>query len=283
MTMHIAPNSLYHATFAGLETVDPAWQNDHAYWEEFNAAFFASNDMPYDPAINSNVANWVSATDRAPFSAMADALIAELKSRVDLTDISTIILAHWLPDVHLGTSVTNYVMHQLGLSNAFGLALSDRGTSAPLYALDTISKILANQGGRALLLVMDQRNFLYRTDALDALSPLNSASAMILDTASDGLVYRGYARRDGNDITAMLRASALDLGMTPEAATFIVSADVIGQIQGLHCLPSDPAHVCAAPFAVLQHMQIDGPVVLVSYENNTLCAVGFEKVQLHAH
>lgn len=285
MTMHIAPNSLIHATFAGLEPVDPSWQNDHAYWEEFNAAFFAANGMTYDPAKHSNVAQWVTATDRAPFAAMAEALIDQLQDRVDLTDVSTVFLAHWLPDVHLGTSVTNYVMHKLGLENAFGLALSDRGLSAPLYALDTIAKMLAKSGGKALLLVMDQRNFLYRTPALDALDVTNSASAMVLDTSDKGMGYCGYALRslaDGDDMAAHLTAMAADLGIDPQAATFVVSADDAEQVQGLRVVPSNPAHVCAAPFAVLQDMKAEGPVVLVSRDADKLCAVGLTKAGDHA-
>ena len=282
MTMHIAPNSLIHATFTGLEPVDPAWQNDHAYWEEFNASFFAANGMAYDAAINSNVATWVSAKDRAPFAAMAEALLVQLRTRVDLTDVSTVFLAHWLPDVHLGTSVTNYVMHALGLENAFGLAFSDRGVSAPLYALDTIAKVLDNKGGKALLLVMDQRNFLYRTPELDALELTNSASAMVLDMSPKGMGYQGYARRDvvpGCDLTPVLRDVAASLGIDAEAATFVVSSDHIARVQGLKISASNPAHVCAAPFAVLQDLDAAGPVVLVTCDDDMLCAVGFEKAQ----
>lgn len=285
MTMHITPNSLIHATFAGLEPVELSWQKDHAYWEEFNASFFAANGMPYDPAVNSNVANWVTAEDRAPFAAMADALIDQLQDRIDLTDVSTVFLAHWLPDVHLGTSVTNYVMHKLGLENAFGLAFSDRGLSAPLYALDTIAKMLEKNGGKALLLVMDQRNFLYRTAELDALDITNSASAMVLDTSPEGLCYQGYARRtysEDDDLTAHLKAMAEDLGMDAQFATFVVSADDETQIKDLKTKPSNPAHVCAAPFAVLQGMRVEGPVILVSKDAGMLCAVGVHKAADHA-
>jgi hypothetical protein len=286
MTMHISPNSLIHATFNGLEAVDPAWQNDHAYWEEFNASFFAANGMAYDPAVNSNVANWVSATDRAPFAAMADALLAQLRDRVDLTDVSTVFLAHWLPDVHLGTSVTNYVMHALGLENAFGLAFSDRGLSAPLYAMDTIAKTLENKGGKALLLVMDQRNFLYRTPALDALDLTNSASAMVLDMSKVGLGYQGYTRRTASpssDLTPYLKDMAAELGLDAKATTFVVSSDHIDKVNGLTTVPSNPAHACAAPFAVLQEMDGDAPVILVTCDDDMLCAVGFGKADDHAH
>src|SRR5260370_40721871 len=102
---------------------------------------------------------------------MAEALLTRLARNAVLTDVDFVLLAHWLPDLHLGSSVTNFAMHHLGLGKAFGFAISDRGLSAPFFALDCIDKYLRSGRNKARLLVMDQTHLLYKSGLTAALMP----------------------------------------------------------------------------------------------------------------
>src|SRR5436190_20125643 len=102
---------------------------------------------------------------------MAEALLNRLSQRAAISDVDFVLLAHWLPDLHLGTSVTNFAMHHLGLSGAFGFAISDRGLSAPLFAVECIDKYLRDGRGKAVLMIMDQKHLLYKSALIDSLSP----------------------------------------------------------------------------------------------------------------
>lgn len=280
MTLHIPPNGLLHSTFGGLEPVDPGWMNDVDYWEGYNAAFFAANGAVYEPSRDSNVAQWVQAADRAPFADMAQALLAQVSEDIDLSDVRVVFLAHWLPDVHLGTSVTNCVMHVLGLNDAFGLAFSDRGLTAPFYALDAMAGVLAETGGKGLLLTMDQKNLLYRTPALDALPKSNSASLLVLDLTPAGRAYRGY-RRHSDKRPNVLHRLAVEFEMDPDTVTFVAPAALAEMARDVRV--TDPALLSAAPFAVLQGVPRDRAVICVAEDTQGYAAIAFGMETSNAH
>lgn len=269
--------------FDGLEPREDKWAGDKNFWESFNAAFFASNGMVYDPERDSNVEAWVTAEDRAPYANMVAALLPRLAENHDLTGVDMVILAHWLPDLHLGSSVTNYAMHFLGLDNARGFAISDRGVTAPFFALDVLSKCMGNRKvKKALLLVMDQKHLLYRSTLVDQLKPENSGLAMLLNSeAHDGHAFAGYARQAlvrKEDIAVQLKAMAQQQGIDLRKARVIADAEVLAQLDdGISRIAIDPAMICAAPFCALQMQAgFDGPFILACLHDNNLAIVGFK-------
>ncbi|MET2973478.1 hypothetical protein, partial [Vibrio harveyi] len=108
------------------------------------------------------------------FSSMIDTLLSRLTESADIQDVNTVLMAHWTPDLHLGTSVVNHAIHRLNLNeDCFGLAISDRGLSAPLFALACLERYLDQTDEEALLLIADQKNLLYKSPLMTRLSPCN--------------------------------------------------------------------------------------------------------------
>ncbi|MGL6209188.1 MAG: hypothetical protein ACRC14_05085 [Paracoccaceae bacterium] len=277
MTVRLDPRHIAHAEFAGLDAAQPAAPEDLAYWEDFNHRFFRSNGLGYE-ASDTNVRAWLGAPERASFSAMVDALLPRLAEQVDVSDIDFIILAHWLPDLHLGTSVTNFAMHKLGLTDSFGFAISDRGRSAPLFALDCIDRYLRPERARALLMVMDQKHLLYRAPLVEMLEPANSAALMVLEHGGKtGLHLAGYRRATGVPVTAIaakLRAWCAEFSLDPEATRVIADPMVLAHAdhQGL-VLAQSPRLMCSAPFAALSQCGGDMPTLLVGHEQDCLTGI----------
>lgn len=281
MNLHLDPKKIVHSEFGCLEPVDPAWQEQHEYWEDFNARFFRSNGLAYVPARHSNVSTWLQTADRAPFSSMLDALLPQLQARADLSDVDLVLVAHWMPDLHLGTSVTNYALHKLDLDDGFGFAISDRGLSAPLYALHCAERYLRHGRRKALLIVMDQKHLLYRSTVVDRLNPSNTASLMVLEVnATSGFIYGGYERRTGvkssevPDAVAQicqahrLKQSEVLVVADPEVAA---SLNKFGPVQ-----QQQPQKLCSAPFACLA--ESEGPerdTILLTCQEGELAAVLF--------
>ena len=226
---------------------------------------------------------WLQAPDRAPFAHMVGQLLPELEKRTNLDDIDLVLLAHWLPDLHLGTSVTNYALHRLGLNNGFGFAISDRGPSAPLFALNCAQRYLSGGCKRALLMVMDQKHLLYRSDLVDRLKPRNSACLMVVEQNEEpGAAVSWYESRTGVPSEA-IASTISDIchknGMDRSSVTVIANPDVAdaAQCQG-PVLRQDPRLLCSAPFAVLAGApDFSGAAVLTSYADGELTAVCLEQ------
>jgi hypothetical protein len=277
MTLHFDPATLVWDCFKGLETPDPAWLGDIDYWEGFNAAFFAANGLAYDPCQDSNVAQWVCAKDRASFTDMIAALAPRLTPKA-LADVDMVILAHWLPDLHLGSSVTNFAIHHLGLAAGLGFAISDRGLSAPLFAFDFAArKIASGRCRNVLLLVMDQKNMLYHDAQIAALAPDNIAAALVLGAQADGagMAYRGYARKTGlsaADLPAALQTLRQDWGLGEDC--LLIGPDSCAAI-----LPDlqvvTASHLCAGPFVALSQAGAGRDAILFTWQFGTLTALGF--------
>lgn len=281
MTLRLNPKQFLFREFGGLEPPDSDWLTEKSYWEDFNQRFFASNGQAYT-AENSNVDSWLTATDRAPFACMARELLAELGDDADLAQTDIVLFAHWLPDIHLGTSVTNFAQHTLGITDGFGFAISDRGRSAPLFALHCAARYLTGDRKRAIVMVMDQKHLLYRAPLVEALAPANSATLMVLDrnATADGLIFAGYRHFGG--ITADMVGETLaricvDFGVDPQVLTLIADPQV-AQRAG-HTGPvrlQEPRLLCSAPFAVLaQVADQPGEYLILSHENTDLSAVLF--------
>lgn len=279
MTLRLDPKNLVGGSFGGLEEPVEDAADQHAYWEDFNARFFRSNGQEYYSPRQSNVANWLAAPDRASFAAMAGALLAQLQQNDALDDIDLVLLAHWMPDLHLGTSVTNFALHRLGIADGFGFAISDRGLSAPLFAMDCAARYLRRQGRRALVMTMDQKHLLYQSDTVAALQPENSASLMVLETVTGpGLRYCGYRRHinvESGDLPAVVDATCRDLGLTPEATVLIADNGLEGLGEGFAgWCPTQPSQMCAAPLRSLMSLPEPGNCLLLTRQDREVCVVG---------
>ncbi|MER9724004.1 MULTISPECIES: hypothetical protein [unclassified Mesorhizobium] len=204
-----------------------------------------------------------------------------LSARADLSNIDLIILAHWLPDVHLGTSVTNFALHTLDLSEGLGFAISDRGASAPLFALHCIERYLTGPRNKALLMVMDQKHLLYRSELVDRVDPLNSASLVLVQRGNEGpLRYRGYRRR--HEIARIglaehLRIMAQDLCLNSQACTLIADAETADRAGWPGpVLVQDKRLLCSAPFAVLADQGKPGnDYLIIVHDKFSLTGIGF--------
>lgn len=280
MNMFIDPRTIVCGTFGGLEPPAAVSASQIDYWEDYTRRFFKSNGRVYTED-DSNVARWLSADDRAPFVEMVRALLPSLTARADLSDIDLVILAHWLPDIHLGTSVTNFTLHTLDLAEGLGFAISDRGASAPLFALHCIERYLTGPRSKALLMVMDQKHLLYRSELVDRVDPLNSASLVLVQRDKHGpLRYRGYLRRPGigrSGLAEQLRIMAQEFGLHSQACTLIADAE-IADGSGWHgpVLVQDKRLLCSAPFAVLAGQGKPGnDYLIVVHDEFSLTGIGF--------
>lgn len=281
MLAHLDPARIVWDRFGALEPCEPQWIGDRAYWEEYNAAFFAANGLAYDPQRDSNVEAWVTAEDRAPFTAMVEQLLPRLAAVERLDDLDMILLAHWLPDLHLGSSVTNFAIHRLALARCIGFAISDRGMSAPFFALDCIDRCMRRGKVRkAMLLIMDQRHLLYRAAAIEAMAPENNACALVLDGEDAGRRrLAGYRRKAGvppRGLRRSLLELAGEIGIAADESCLIASEPVLAAVDaGASTRAADPRLICAAPFVALAGAaDWSGPFLMACHENETLTVVG---------
>ncbi|MEP3300176.1 MAG: hypothetical protein ABJO27_27450 [Pseudoruegeria sp.] len=279
MSVHFDVTHLVSGDFDCLEPADPAWLDQEDYWEDFNNRFFKSNGRVYDAAQDSNVKTWLTASDRAPFSAMADRLIDTLSERVDLTDVDLVLLAHWMPDLHLGTSVTNFAQHKLSIDDGLGFAVSDRGPSAPLFAIDMAARYLEKGKRKALVMTMDQKHLLYRTPLVDQMRPRNAGAILLLEAGgSGGLQYGGYTRAANipqTDVADYITQVCIDAGLDRKDVTIIAAPDLVVHLASDGPVaPYEMDRLCAGPFAALAELQaLKGSVVLVTYYNGELVTV----------
>lgn len=282
--MYIDPSHIVSSTFDGLEEPAPAWADQVDYWEDFTRRFFASNGRVYTES-DSNVVRWLSADDRAPFAEMVRALLPSLSGRADLSDVDLIILAHWLPDIHLGTSVTNFALHALDLPNGLGFAISDCGPSAPLFALHCIERHLKGSKKKALLMVMDQKHLLYHSEVVQAIDPLNSASLVLIEQdARGGLRYCGYRRHHNVnpvDLSDLVHGMAADFGLAPQTCTLVAPPEIAEDLDWRgSLLLQDRRLLCSAPFAVLAEQgEHDADYLVVVPDQSSLTGVGFSTSQ----
>ncbi len=268
-------------TFGGLEPPKPEWREQIGYWEDYARKFFSSNGMNFQPQ-DSNVEAWLMSEDRAPFVDMIGQLLPQLSAASAGPDTDAILFAHWLPDIHLGTSVTNFAMHKLGLKDSLGFAISDRGLSAPFFAFDSLYKYLRMGRRHGLLLIADQKHVMYRSDIVERLDPMNAACIVPIDLDStQGLTYRGYARQRitaGSTAAECLSAITHDFGLSLKNTVFIGPEDVL---RGLDNVAGKTATndrlVCAAPFVAFSEVDDLHPHhVLVCRDGDRLTALGFQ-------
>ena len=281
MTPQLNLEHIIWERFGCLEPCQPRWLDDLSYWEDYTGAFFRSNGRACRPE-DSNVRGWLQAADRAPFVRMGEVLLSRLAAQTDLHDVEFVLLAHWLPDLHLGTSVTNFAMHRLGLRSAFGFAISDRGLAAPFVAFDCIDRYLQSGRRKALLMVMDQKHLLYHSPVRASLNPDNNACIMLLARRpTPGLTYLGYRRvvlafPPSLDHTCL--AIMGSLALRRDTTTIITSDPLLASLSlASHTVTADRHLVCAAPFAALSESLAPGrDYLLLARDGQAVCGVAFQ-------
>ena len=284
MAPHLNLEHIVWDRFGCLEPCQPGWLDDLSYWEDYTAAFFQSNGRAYR-AEDSNVRGWLEAQDRAPFVRMAQVLLSRLAAQTVFHDVEFVLLAHWLPDLHLGTSVTNFTMHHLGLEAAFGFAISDRGLAAPFVAFDCIDKYLQSGRRKALLMVMDQKHLLYYSPERASLSPDNNACIMLLERRSTpGLTYLGYRRlvlASPPSVYDSCLAIMASLSLRSRRTTIITSDLLIASLTlPAHMVTADRHLVCAAPFAALSEILAPNrDYLLLARDAQAVCGVAFRSAE----
>jgi hypothetical protein len=216
---------------------------------------------------------------------MAEVLLSRLAGQTVLHDVEFVLVAHWLPDLHIGTSITNFAMHRLGLKTAFGFAISDRGLAAPFVALDCIDKYLQNGRRKALLMVMDQKHLLYHSPVHTSLNPNNNACIMVLERRpAPELSYLGYRRLalacppSVYDRCLEIMAS---LSLRSHATTIITSDPLIASLTlPAHTVTADSHLVCAAPFVALSgSLAPNRDYLLLARDAQAVCGVAFRSAE----
>jgi len=277
MSVSLHPEHIIWNTFDNLEPFDPAWLDEIGHWEGYVSSFFNANGLPWD-ATQSNVEACIRAADKAPFVYMMDRLLPLLQEKIDCRDINVVLLAHWTPDLHLGTSVVNHVIYQLNLSEqSFGLAISDRGLSAPLFAFDALYRYIRGSARRALLLIADQKHLLYRSPLMAALTPQNSACVVAVNHESSGWHYQGYLRSELNDLQLENHCAALLSHFRLAAdCRIIASPALLAELAPQrHTLPVDDTLLCTSLFAALQGGDIHPDHLLLQRDDKTITALAF--------
>ncbi|MEZ8273200.1 hypothetical protein AB6C54_18450 [Vibrio splendidus] len=281
MSITIHPSNITWDTFGNLETFEPKWLEERDHWENFIEALFHSNGLSYTPSTDSNVEACILSEEKAAFSSMISHLLPRLEECTDLAEINTVLMAHWTPDLHLGTSVVNHVIHTLGLApDSFGLAISDRGLSAPLFALDCLANYLNTAANPGLLLISDQKNLLYKSDLITSKKPENSACILKVESGGEGWQYQGYRRVDDvtpQELGATIRCIQTELELSPSAC--IIASDPCLTL--LPCfserIATDEHLLCSAPFVALQSKgRVEHDHLMVIYEDGLLYTAGFK-------
>ena len=282
MTLYIDPAHIISDQFGELEPPKPEWVEQIAYWEDYVKKFFLSNGMTFN-SDDSNVEQWLMASDRAPFSEMVRQLLPRLSDQADIATTEAILFSHWLPDLHMGTSVTNFIMHQLGLKDCFGFAISDRGLSAPFFAFDTLHKYLKAGRGTGLLVIADQKHLLYKSEMVARLSPRNVATVVRLDRSNTkGFEYRGYARRTlprGDRGTEALFTLLAEFDLDPVRTTLIGPQSLLAtaDIPQVGIRLTEDSLICSAPFAVFADKpDLCRDYLLLCQDDARITALGFK-------
>ncbi|QXH58099.1 hypothetical protein [Pseudomonas maumuensis] len=171
---------------------------------DFVNAFFHSQGHE-GQAQDLHAARWYAAQQQS-FRTMLTRLLGELAHQAQLDDLDLVLLAHWTPDVEVGCSVTNAIIHEAGARDAFGIAISDHGLSSAFLGLQVIEDYLGDSdrdghGKKALLLIADQDAIMYESPSLARFNPVASACIVMLHYLPDdqpgqgaGMVFKHYRK-----------------------------------------------------------------------------------------
>jgi len=264
--IYLDPRDIFCRSFFCTETSQPEWEEEIPHWQSYVECFFASNGLTLTDK-QKRVSEWINSPERAAFSDMVLAILPEARAAISPARISTVLMAHWTPDLHMGTSVVNAAIHALGLADCLALAISDRGPDAGLFALDGLQDCLAGKNEDGLLLIAEQKNLMYHSPLMAQLQPENTACVCVVNTQQRGLRYRGYKKVPHSTLSpAWLEDHLIGAGLAGNHTTIIGPAHVLEAIKtDFHTQAHKETLLCAAPFAALkQHWQPARHYVLIS-------------------
>ncbi|MCI4002640.1 hypothetical protein [Dickeya dianthicola] len=285
MPTYLDPRSILHRRFASpasmpRQAISPAQEY---YWHSYATRFFASNGLDWHERM-ANLQCSSRTSDLTSFINMIGQLLPVYRARNDLSHIDSVLMAHWTPDLHLGSSVINYVIESLRLPACLALTISDRGPDAALFALSSIANCQQEDNHDSLLLIADQSNLPYHSTLLESLAPENNACLFSVSCHEQPLRYRGFCRRP------QPTADTLAPTVAQLCQHFALRQDrlcVVAEPLLLAALPptltgivANPHLVCAAPFVALaEHYQPGRDYLLLVHYQDTLSAVALQGLE----
>ncbi|QMV15005.1 hypothetical protein [Vibrio spartinae] len=254
MTLSLNPATLICMPFFETAMPQPPTIVSEARVNHYLQAFYQANGQPFVPE-DSHVREWLAGENQVSFTTMAEALVTQIVTRTDLSDLDMVILAHWTPDAELGQAVTNYVLHRLALEDTFAFAFSDTGLVSPVMALDCIDRYLPSQKGKALLLVMDQNSLMFHSPVVDQHPISNAASGMVVERNSAGrqIHVRIHEGTEPGAENTVLQQVSEQYGLMAESTTVICAPEIAARLSPQrHIRCTRPDLLCAAPFWEMQ-------------------------------
>jgi len=274
--LYLDPADIVSQSFHHTDVPQPEWETDIPHWRSYVQHFFAANGEPLSQE-NEQVNTWITSNERAAFSDMVATLLPYLAPVVQPQRVKTVLMAHWTPDLHMGSSVVNLAIHQLGLTDCLALAISDRGPDAALFALDGLSDCLQGKAEDGLLLIAEQKSLMYFSPLMARLQPENNACLCLVNTQQRGLRYLGYQRlKTSADFSEAILQSVEHFGFTRERLTLIGPQNCLASLpEGFTSLAVNPCLLCAAPFVALgQNWQPGRDYLLMSEHNGRISLCG---------
>ncbi|AJC64656.1 MULTISPECIES: hypothetical protein [Dickeya] len=285
MPTYLDPRSILHRSFTApismpRQAISPAQEY---YWHSYASRFFASNGLDWHERLV-NVQHRSQTSDMTAFISMINQLLPVYRARNDLSHIDSVLMAHWTPDLHLGSSVINYVIESLGLPACLALTISDRGPDAALFALSSIANCQREDNHDSLLLVADQSSLPYHSDLLDSIAPENNACLFSVCCHERALHYRGFCRHPQptaqtlpQTVTALCQRFDLQRNRLCVVAEPLLLATLPPSMNGI---ATNPHLVCAAPFVALaENYQPGCDYLLLVHYQDMLSAVALQGLE----
>jgi len=265
--------------------------------KDFVEAFFHAHGHTAQ-AQDRHASRWYAA-QHLTFRAMLTQLVGELATQIPLNDVELVVLAHWTPDVEVGCSVTNAIIHQTGAHDAFGIAISDHGLSSPFLALQAIEDYLddtnaGRPGKKALLLIADQDAIMYPSPSLERFNPVASACVVMLQKRADepadgratGIVFKQYRTvpfpATQHALETLLNRLDMFTSMEEHLPLLILTTACFAAQLRMHAQWAshrieswDDALLCSAPWARLQQLAPNSHrILMMQPQDNALSCAG---------
>jgi hypothetical protein len=276
VTLCLDPADIVFQSFHHTETPQPEWETEIPHWRSYVQHFFAANGQTLSPQ-DERVPAWINSPERAAFCDMIAVLLPRLAEVIEPARVKTVLMAHWTPDLHMGTSVVNAAIHQMGLSACLAMAISDRGPDAALFALDGLNDCLAGKDEDGLLLIAEQKTLMYASPLMEALQPQNNACVCLVNKQQRGLRYRGFKRASLAQWSAGWLSQAIEqLGLAKGRVTLIGPTRLLEVAPAdAHAFAINPHLVCAAPFVALRTLwEPQRDYLLISENDNGISVCG---------
>ncbi|SLM65076.1 MULTISPECIES: hypothetical protein [Dickeya] len=280
MPTYLDPRLILHRHFP-LPDVLPHHEVTPAqeyYWHDYTTRLFASNGLRWQEQLVNPQQYAKVVSNLTSFINMIGNLLPEYQAGNDTAHIDSVLMAHWTPDVHLGSSVVNYVIESLKLPACLALTISDRGPDAALFAFSSIANCQQDDDHDALLLIADQRHLLYRSALMTSLDPQSNACLFSVSGHEQPLRYQGFCRQAQPDTASLTPAvQRLSHHFSLRTHRLCVIAEPLllaGLPASITPIATNPRLVCAAPFVALaEHYQPGQDYLLLVQHQQHLSAL----------